>query len=141
MNNVYDVAGATITVKNGEFTEDKNSNLKFYTAICTCNNNTILLAKKIKGNCNYDIVEDVLNNIYKEPLNYLANILNNYNNILVFVYRDTDNTSCYEIYYNYDNKQEQLGDIINWMSNNSDNDDDTHLYTEIKDGHKQCIKF
>lgn len=70
MSTLYDVSGAMLEVVSAEFTENKIKGLKYYHAVCKCNNNTVLITKNVTT-VDYDIVEDVLNNIYESHISIL----------------------------------------------------------------------
>lgn len=140
MSKTYDVAGAEIEVVSGEFTENKINGQKYYHAVCKCNNNTVLVTKNVTT-VNYDIVEDVLSNIYNTPLEYLAKVLQNESNILVLVGRHREEPSFYTIYYGYEENFETMLDVYKWAHRHNDYADDKHMYTEVRNGHQESIKF
>ena len=99
MSKTYEIEGAEIKVVSGEFTENKIKGQKYYHAVCECNGNTILIKKNITDSMEYDIVDDVLSNIYDIPQMHLANVLQNESNLVVMIGRHKDEPSFYTIYY------------------------------------------
>lgn len=140
MSTLYDVSGAMLEVVSAEFTENKIKGLKYYHAVCKCNNNTVLIAKNVTT-VDYDIVEDVLNNIYEIPHKYLGNVLQNENNVLVMIGRYRDDTSFYTIYYGYDVDFDSMFDAYKWAHFHNDYAASKYLYTEVRNGHQEKIEF
>ena len=141
MGKTYDIAGAEIEVVSGEFTENKIKGQKYYHAECKCNNNTILITKNITDTMEYDIVDDVLSNIYDIPQKYLANVLQNESNLVVMIGRHKNEPAFYTIYYGCNEKFDSMFDAYKWAHFHNDYADDTHMYTEVHDGHQTAIKF
>lgn len=141
MSKVYEIEGAEISVVSGEFTENKIKGQKYYHAICECNGNTILITKNITDSMEYDIVNDVLSNIYDIPQKHLANVLKNENNLVVMICRHKDEPSFYTIYYGCNETFENMFDAFKWAHFHNDYADDKHMYTEVHDGHQTAIKF
>lgn len=141
MSKVYEIEGAEISVVSGEFTENKIKGQKYYHAICECNGNTILITKNITDAMEYDIVNDVLSNIYDIPQKHLANVLKNENNLVVMICRHKDESSFYTIYYGCNETFENMFDAFKWAHFHNDYADDKHMYTEVHDGHQTAIKF
>lgn len=141
MSKVYEIEGVEISVVSGEFTENKIKGQKYYHAICECNGNTILITKNITDSMEYDIVNDVLSNIYDIPQKHLANVLKNENNLVVMICRHKDEPSFYTIYYGCNEAFENMFDAFKWAHFHNDYADDKHMYTEVHDGHQTAIKF
>lgn len=142
MNKVYEVEGAKIKVVSGEFTENKIKGQKYYHAVCECNGNTIMITKNITDSMEYDIVDNVLSNIYSIPRMYLANVLQNESNLVIMIGRHKDEQSFYTIYYGCNEIFENMIDAYKWTHFHNDYaDDDKHMYTEVHDGHQTAIKF
>lgn len=141
MSKVYEIEGAEIKVVSGEFTENKIKGQKYYHAVCECNGNTILITKNITDSMEYDIVDDVLSNIYDIPQMHLANVLQNESNLVVMIGRHKDEHSFYTIYYGCNETFENMIDAYKWAYFHNDYADDKHMYTEVHDGHQTAIKF
>lgn len=141
MSKVYEIEGAEIKVVSGEFTENKIKGQKYYHAVCECNGNTILIKKNITDSMEYDIVDDVLSNIYDIPQMHLASVLQNENNLVVMICRHKNEPSFYTIYYGCNETFENMIDAYKWAHFHNDYADDKHMYTEVHNGHQTAIKF
>lgn len=141
MNKTYDIDNTKIEVVFGEFTENKNNGQKYYNAVCKYNNNIVLITKNVTDAMDYDIIFDVLNNIYDVALDHLANILQNESGILVMVGRHKDEPSFYTVYHGCNETFDTMIDAYKWAHNNNDYADCRHMYTDVYNGHQTAIKF
>ena len=140
MSKLYDVSGANLEVVSAEFIGNKMNGEKYYHAVCKCNNNTVLITKNVTT-VDYDIVKDVLSNIYEVPHKYLGKVLQNENNVLVMIGKHREDASFYIIYYGYDVSFDTMFDAYEWVHYHNDFAASKYMYTEVHNGHQEEIKF
>lgn len=86
-----------------------------------------------------DFVESVISNIPEFALDYLVNLLNETEDMLVRATFYPGSPTGYEVYYNCDCESNEISNLIEWMANHNDFAAVEYRYTEIIDGHQKCI--
>ena len=87
-----------------------------------------------------DFVQRIIENIPDFALDYLIDVLDKNSNILVrLVFMPVLPTS-FEIYYDYSDAANDVDSIIGWISKHNDFAASEYRYTEVIDGHQQCIE-
>lgn len=141
MSKTYNIEGMKIELISDMFTENDEKGIKYYHGVCKCNNNTINITKNITNTSEHDIVDDIFHGIEDVPFKYLANVLQNGNNILVMINKYKDEPSSYIVYYGYNEDSDTILDINEWAFRHNDYAEDKCPYTEVHNGHQKKIEF
>lgn len=86
-----------------------------------------------------DFVQRVVENIPDFALEYLIDVLNKNNNVLVRMTFMPVLPTSFEIYYNCDCQSLDINDMIKWMSDHNDFAATEFRYTEVVNGHQKCV--
>lgn len=140
-NNVLDFLGERLTVITGEIhrlRDDLGNESEYYVALGNCLGHTVLFNYTHINNYDLDYIYEIINGIPEFASNYLLNVMQNNDNLLIYLTRYLDVDSCYDIYYDFDGDDLSINGLVNWMQLNNDFAATSYRYTEIKNG-KQSI--
>lgn len=110
-----------------------------YLCVGVCGSNRVLYQYIDTTGDIVDYVQCVVDNIPKFALDYLINVLERNDNVLVRLVLTPGLPTSFEIYYNYNCGEDGVDNIIEWMWLNNDFEATEFRYTEIIDGHQKCV--
>ena len=140
-NNVLDFFGCQLRISNGEMhrLRDASGNeSEYYVALGSCLGHNIFFNYTCVNSYELDYIAEIINGLPEFASNYLLDVMQNNNNLLIYLTRYIDEDSCYDIYYNFDGDDLSIDGLVNWMQLNNDFAAINYRYTEIKNG-KQSI--
>ena len=114
-------------------------NYSEYLCVGKCGSNRILFQYIDRTKDIVDYVQTIADNIPQFALDYLIQLLNTQSNLLVRLVFEPDTMTGFEIYYDCDCENDDLTNLIYWMYRNNDFAASEYRYTEIKNGHQQCV--
>ena len=121
------------------YVEDDGAQNEEYLCIGICGENRILFQYIDTTNDIVDYVQCVVENIPEFALNYLVNVLDKNDDILVRLTFVPGLPTSFEIYYDCNCKEDGVDNIIEWMWNNNDFAATEFRYTEVINGHQKCV--
>lgn len=131
----YKIANADIFLFSEEVTTNPANEIKYYDSICKCNGNTIVIGESIKEETS-NIIQEIIDGIEEIFAQYLANVLNNNQNVLVLIGKDAADKSFYTIYYGYSDNLLLPFNLFRWMNTNNDFAVDDKRFTEVRNKHQ-----
>lgn len=140
-NSVLDFFGQSLTISNGEIhrlRDDLGNESIYYVALGHCLGHHILFNYTKINNYDLDYVTEIISGVPKFASDYLLDVMQHNNNLLIYLTRYVDTDSCYDIYYDFDSDDLSIDGLVNWMQLNNDFAAVNYRYTEIKNG-KQSI--
>lgn len=140
-NNVFDFLGQSLTIINGEthrLRDDLGNESEYYVALGNCLGHNILFNYTNIDNYDLDYISEIIMGIPEFASNYLLDVMQHNDNLLIYLTRYLDVDSCYDIYYDFDGDDLSINGLVNWMQLNNDFAAVNYRYTEIKNG-KQSI--
>lgn len=127
---------------NGEYRrymEADGTHQAEYLCVGICDDNRVLFQYIDTTGEAKDFVQCIIDNIPKFALDYLTDIMNKNNNMLVRITLFPTMPAGFEIYYNCNCKNNDIDSIIQWMGDNNDFEATEFRYTEVINGHQKCI--
>ena len=127
---------------NGEYrryVEADHTQSAEYLCVGVCGDNRILFQYIDTVGETKDFIQCVIDNIPKFALDYLTDVLNKNNKVLVRATLFPTMPTSFEIYYDCDCENNDMDSIIQWMSDNNDFAATEFRYTEIVNGHQKCV--
>lgn len=121
------------------YVEEDNTRSAEYLCIGICGDHRILFQYIDTTNEIVNYVQYVIEHIPEFALNYLVNVLDKNNNILVRLTLTPGLPTSFEIYYNCDCEDNDIDSIVEWMWNNNDFAATEFRYTEIINGCQKCV--
>lgn len=141
MNEIVDFFGTPLSITNGEMHKqiDEVGNMsEYYIATANCLGHTVVFCYTDIDDYNVNYVGKIISGIPSFAVNYLLNTMYNNDNLLIYIARYANADSCYDIYYDFNEEDKSIDNMINWMQINNDFAMANYRYTEIKNG-KQTI--
>ena len=86
-----------------------------------------------------DFVQRIVDNIPGFALEYLMDVLDNNVDVLVRLTFIPVLPTSFEIYYDCDCENNDVGSVIKWMGENNDFAATEYRYTEVVNGHQKCV--
>ena len=133
--------GFDFELLNGEYhryVEEDDSRRGEYLCVGICGNNKILFQYINTVDITTDFVESIVENIPEFALDYLTNVLDKNDNVLIRLTFIPVLPTSFEIYYNCDCESNEVNEIVKWMGENNDFAATEFRYTEVIDGHQKC---
>ena len=127
---------------NGEYrryVEEDGTQEAEYLCVGVYGNNRILFQYIDTSKEAVDFIQRVVDNIPDFALEYLINVFEAKNDVLVRMTFIPMLPTSFEIYYNCDCESNDIDNIIQWMSENNDFAATEFRYTEIVNGHQKCV--
>lgn len=140
-NNTIDFFGQSLHLITGEthrLVNDLGQQTSYYIALAECLGHYILFCYTDMNDDSVNYVSEIIDGIPSFASNYLIDVMQNNNSLLIYITRYIDSDSCYDIYYNFNGDDFSIDGLVNWMQLNNDFAAVNYRYTEIKDG-KQTI--
>lgn len=145
MNKEYSCCGQSIEVLRGEATNNRNTGMLLYAAMCRCNQSLLYVVREMSpGKAREDHVNDVLGHLYDIPQRYAMDCLGGDTPVFVTVFRRGEEASYYHIFRGYDAEHLRDADIstvMKWIMDHNDYAEPRYMYTEIIDRHQAKIDF
>ena len=120
------------------YAEDDGTQSAEYLCVGVCGNNKILFQYADTTGEAVDFIQDIIDNIPEFALDYLVNVLNTNNNVLVRMTFMPNSATGYEIYYDCGCENNDTSSIIMWIGENNDFAATEFRYTEVVNGHQKC---
>lgn len=139
--NVLDFFDHSMDVITGEvhrWRDDDGNESACYLALAECLGHNIVFNYTYVDNESVNYINEIINGLPVFASNYLLNVMENNSNLLIYITRFKNEDSCYDIYYDFEEDDMSLDDVVNWMQLNNDFAAVNYRYTEIKNG-KQSI--
>lgn len=127
------------TLTNGEYRRYADEGYGEYLCVGIFGNNRVLFQYIDTMNEAVDYVQGVIDNIPDFAMDYLVNVLNENNDILIRLTLYPQTPTGFEIYYNCQCEENDVQSLIAWMGEHNDFEAEEYRYTEIIDGHQKCI--
>ena len=86
-----------------------------------------------------DYIKEIINNVPQIAFDYLMDVLNTNDNIVVRMIYYPESPTSFEIYYDYNPSCYDIPSLIKWMGANNDFANEDYRYTEVINGHQMCI--
>ena len=140
-NNALDFFGESLIISDGEIhrlRDDYGNESSYYVALGQCLGHNILFNYTNIVDYNMDYIFEIISGIPTFASNYLLDVMQHNDNLLIYITRYLDVDSCYDIYYNFNGDDLSINGLVNWMQLNNDFAAVNYRYTEIKNG-KQSI--
>lgn len=145
MSVVFNYQGFAFELLDGEFRRYRNNSGEAdheeYLCVAKYKSNRILTQHIRTDGEIVDYVETLFSNLPEFAFEYLMEVLDKYTNVIVratYVAME-DAITTFEIYYNCDCENDQIDSIINWMVQHNDFAAETYRYTEVLNGHQECV--
>lgn len=110
----------------------------YYVALAKCLEHNIVFCYTNIDRHDINYVDEIIDGIPSFAANYLLDVMQNNDNLLVYITKYNNADSCYDIYYDFDGDDLSISGLVNWMQINNDFAMVNYRYTEIKNG-KQTI--
>lgn len=127
---------------NGEYrryVEEDGSQSAEYLCVGVYGANRILFQYVDTVGDDVDFVQRIVENIPSFALEYLAEVFDKNNDVLVRLTFIPVLPTSFEIYYDCDCEDNDINSIIGWMSENNDFAATEYRYTEVVNGHQKCV--
>ena len=131
------IGNLTIELFEGEyyrFATADPTRINYYLCVGTYKTNKILFQYVDTKNVPVDYVQAVIDNLPKVALEYLVDVLNTNEKVLVFVSHVPGSITRFDIYYQSDCESNATDDLLDWMMDHNDWAAKQYNYTEIIDG-------
>lgn len=121
------------------YVEEDGTRSAEYLCVGVCGGNKILFQYIDTTGEVVDFVQRIIDNIPDFALDYLTDVLDINNNVLVRLTFVPVLPTSFEIYYSCDCKNNDINSIIEWMADHNDFAATEFRYTEIVNGHQKCV--
>lgn len=141
MVEIIDFFGAPLSITNGEMhrqMDEVGNMFEYYIATANCLGHTVMFCHTNIDDYNVNYVDKIIDGIPSFAANYLLSTMYNNDNLLIYITRYSNADSCYDIYYDFNEEDKSIDNIVNWMQLNNDFAMTNYKYTEVKNG-KQTI--
>ena len=131
------IGNLTIELLEGEyyrFATVDPTRINYYLCVGTYKTNKILFQYVDTKNEPVDYVQAVIDNLPKVALEYLVDVLNTNEKVLVFISHVPGSITHFDIYYQSDCESNATDDLLDWMMDHNDWAAKQYNYTEIIDG-------
>lgn len=144
MDNIIELdwLNAPIKITTGEMhtlVENSGETSKYYVALAEVGSNTILFHYTDASQNTLDYVDSIINGLPDFAKNYLAQVVNDNDNLLIHWSQYPNTDSGYTIYYDCDCENKDLIELPYWMQVNNDFAFVDYRYTEVKNGHQMIV--
>lgn len=121
------------------YVEDDGSRKGEYICVGVCGVNRIFFQYIDTTGEVVDFVQRIVDNIPDFALEYLMNVFDQNNDVLVRLTFVPVVPTSFEIYYDCYCEGNDINTIIKWMGENNDFAATEYRYTEIVNGHQKCV--
>ena len=121
------------------YVEEDGTRSAEYLCVGVCGENKILFQYINPTGEAMDFVQCIVDNIPDFALDYLTDVLDINNNVLVRLTFVPALPTSFEIYYSCDCENNDTWSIIKWMADHNDFAATEFRYTEIVNGHQKCV--
>lgn len=140
-NNMLNFFNQQLNITTGEVhrqVDEFGNESMYYVALAECLGHNILFCYTSIDKHDINYVNEIITGIPSFAANYLLDVIQNNDNLLIYITKYTNADSCYDIYYDFNGDDLSVGGLVNWMQLNNDFAMVNYRYTEIKNG-KQTI--
>ena len=124
---------------DGEYRRYTEEEYGEYLCVGVLNTNRILFQYIDTKKESINFVQSIINNIHDLAIDYLVNVLEKNDDLLVRLTLYPEAPTSFEIYYNCDCEEDDTNSLIKWISTHNDFAAKHYRYTEIKNGHQKYI--